>query len=135
VTPSSNSRTTSETTRASCCCAFNSSEAGCFGAIWVLFLAIVPVRIPGIKIRHCPVLNIYLDFCPNILAKLVETLGTACGCVRGVESHPLQKRQRMGHPRDGEFINFLEALQEMPWSWRNRAREGELTVPLTVSAE
>ena len=25
-----------------------------------------------------------------------------------------------------EFIDFLEALQEMPWSWRNRAREGEL---------
>jgi hypothetical protein len=24
---------------------------------------------------------------------------TACGCVGGVKSHPLQKRQRMGHPR------------------------------------
>jgi hypothetical protein len=23
---------------------------------------------------------------------------TACGCVGGVKSHPLQKRQRMGHP-------------------------------------
>ena len=30
---------------------------------------------------------------------------------------------------------FLEALQEMPWSWRNKTQEGELTVPLTVNAE
>jgi hypothetical protein len=34
-----------------------------------------------------------------------------------------------------EFIDFLEALQEMPWSWRNRAQGGELTVPLMVNAE
>jgi hypothetical protein len=34
---------------------------------------------------------------------VVRTLGKACGCVDGVKSHPLQKRQRMGHPRDGEF--------------------------------
>ncbi len=34
-----------------------------------------------------------------------------------------------------EFIDFLEALQEMPWSWRNKAQEGELTVPLTVTAK
>ena len=25
-----------------------------------------------------------------------------------------------------EFIDFLEALQEMPWSWRNKAQEAEL---------
>jgi hypothetical protein len=34
-----------------------------------------------------------------------------------------------------EFIDFLEALHEMPWSWRNRTQGGELTVPLTVDAE
>lgn len=34
-----------------------------------------------------------------------------------------------------EFIDFLEALQEMPWSWRNKAQGGELTVPLTVNAK
>ena len=34
-----------------------------------------------------------------------------------------------------EFIDFLEALQEMPWSWRNKAQGRELTVPLTVNAE
>ena len=27
-----------------------------------------------------------------------------------------------------EFIDFLEALQEMPWSWRNKTQGGELTV-------
>jgi len=27
---------------------------------------------------------------------------------------------------DREFIDFLEALQEMPWSWRNKAQEAEL---------
>jgi hypothetical protein len=26
-------------------------------------------------------------------------------------------------------------LQEMPWSWRNKTQEGELTLPLTVNAE
>jgi hypothetical protein len=34
-----------------------------------------------------------------------------------------------------EFIDFLEALQEMPWSWRNKAQGGEITLPLTVNAE
>jgi hypothetical protein len=48
---------------------------------------------------------------------------------------PFAKAAKDGAPTGWEFINFLEALQEMPWSWRNRAREGELTVPLTVSAE
>ena len=34
-----------------------------------------------------------------------------------------------------EFIDFLEALQEMPWSWRNKAQGDEIAVPLTVNAE
>ena len=34
-----------------------------------------------------------------------------------------------------EFIDFLESLKEMPWSWRNKVQGGEVTVPLTVSAE
>jgi hypothetical protein len=34
----------------------------------------------------------------GIGGNLVRTLGTACGCADGVKSHPLQKRQRMGHP-------------------------------------
>src|SRR5690349_14458508 len=34
---------------------------------------------------------------------VVRTLGMTCGRVGGVKSHPLQKRQRMGHPRRGEF--------------------------------
>ena len=35
-----------------------------------------------------------------------------------------------------EFIDFLEALQGMPWSWRNiKTQGGEVTVPLTVNAE
>jgi len=34
-----------------------------------------------------------------------------------------------------EFIDFLEALQEMPWSWRNKTQGGEVTLPLTVNAE
>jgi hypothetical protein len=34
-----------------------------------------------------------------------------------------------------EFIDFLESLKEMPWSWRNKAQACEFTVPLTVSAE
>jgi hypothetical protein len=34
-----------------------------------------------------------------------------------------------------EFIDFLEALQEMPWSWRNRTQGSEFTVPLTENAE
>jgi hypothetical protein len=25
-----------------------------------------------------------------------------------------------------EFIDFLEALQDMPWSWRNKAQAAEL---------
>jgi hypothetical protein len=37
--------------------------------------------------------------------------------------------------RIGGFIDFLEALQEMPWSWRNETQGGEPTVPLTVNAE
>ena len=35
----------------------------------------------------------------------------------------------------GEFIDFLEALQTMPWSYRNKAQGGALAVPLTVSAK
>jgi hypothetical protein len=34
-----------------------------------------------------------------------------------------------------EFIDFLEALQEMPWSWRNKTQGGETADPLTVNAE
>lgn len=34
-----------------------------------------------------------------------------------------------------EFIDFLEALQEMPWSWRNKAQEGGVAGTLTVNAE
>jgi len=34
-----------------------------------------------------------------------------------------------------EFIDFLEALQEMPWSWRNKAQRGDSTAPRTVNAE
>jgi hypothetical protein len=34
-----------------------------------------------------------------------------------------------------EFIDFLESLKEMPWSWRNKAQACEFTVPLTVNAE
>ena len=34
-----------------------------------------------------------------------------------------------------EFIDFLESLKEMPWSWRNQAQGCKFTVPLTVSAE
>ena len=34
-----------------------------------------------------------------------------------------------------EFIDFLESLKEMPWSWRNKAQACEFIVPLTVSAE
>jgi hypothetical protein len=34
-----------------------------------------------------------------------------------------------------ESIDFLEALQEMLWIWRNRNQAGELTAPLTVNAE
>jgi len=34
-----------------------------------------------------------------------------------------------------EFIDFLESLREMPWSWRNKAQACEFTVPLTVGAE
>jgi len=33
-----------------------------------------------------------------------------------------------------EFIDFLEALETMPWSCRNKARGGALAVPITVSA-
>jgi len=33
-----------------------------------------------------------------------------------------------------EFIDFLEALETMPWSYRNKARSGALAVPITVSA-
>jgi hypothetical protein len=36
---------------------------------------------------------------------------------------------------NGEFIDFLEALEEMSWSARNRAQGGVLTAPLTVNAE
>jgi hypothetical protein len=31
-----------------------------------------------------------------------------------------------------EFIDFLEALREMPWSWRNKVQGREVTVPLTA---
>jgi hypothetical protein len=34
-----------------------------------------------------------------------------------------------------EFLVFLEALPEMPWSWRKKAQGGKLTVPLTVNAK
>ena len=34
-----------------------------------------------------------------------------------------------------EFIDFLEALQEMPWSCRNKAQRGDSTAPRTVNAE
>lgn len=34
-----------------------------------------------------------------------------------------------------EFIDFLESLQEMPWSWRSKAQEGEVAVSAAVRAE
>jgi hypothetical protein len=34
-----------------------------------------------------------------------------------------------------EFIDFLESLQEMPWSWRSKAQEGAVAVSAAVSAE
>jgi hypothetical protein len=39
---------------------------------------------------------------------------TACGCVGGVKSHPLQKRQRMGHPRDGNSLIFSKRCKRCP---------------------
>ena len=33
-----------------------------------------------------------------------------------------------------EFIDFLEALQDMPWR-RNKAQRGEVAIPSTVDAE
>jgi hypothetical protein len=35
----------------------------------------------------------------------------------------------------GEFIDFLEALQTMPWSCRNKAQGDALAVPLTAGAQ
>ena len=29
---------------------------------------------------------------------------------------------------NGEFIDFLEALEKMPWNWRNAAQGGDLAV-------
>jgi len=34
-----------------------------------------------------------------------------------------------------EFIDFLESLQEMPWSWRSRPQEGTVAGSAAVSAE
>ena len=34
-----------------------------------------------------------------------------------------------------EFIDFLESLQEMPWSWRSKAQGGALADSAAVSAE
>jgi len=34
-----------------------------------------------------------------------------------------------------EFIDFLEALQTMPWSSRNKAQGSALAVPLTAGAQ
>lgn len=34
-----------------------------------------------------------------------------------------------------EFIDFLESLQQMPWSWRSKAQGGAVTAPAAVSAE
>ena len=34
-----------------------------------------------------------------------------------------------------EFIDFLESLQEMPWSWRSKAQGGVVAVSAAVSAE
>jgi hypothetical protein len=34
-----------------------------------------------------------------------------------------------------EFIDFLESLQEMPWSWRSKAQGGAVAVSAAVSAE
>jgi len=34
-----------------------------------------------------------------------------------------------------EFIDFLEALQDMPWSWRNKTQRREVIVSPTVAAE
>ena len=34
-----------------------------------------------------------------------------------------------------EFIDFLESLEEMPWSWRSKAQGGALADSAAVSAE
>jgi hypothetical protein len=34
-----------------------------------------------------------------------------------------------------EFIDFLESLQEMPWSRRSKTQQGAVAVSSTVSAE
>ncbi len=37
--------------------------------------------------------------------------------------------------RDGEYIDFIEALSDMPWSLRNKAQESGPVLPLTATAE
>ena len=34
-----------------------------------------------------------------------------------------------------EFIDFLESLEQMPWSWRSKAQEDVVAVSAAVSAE
>jgi hypothetical protein len=34
-----------------------------------------------------------------------------------------------------EFIDFLESLEQMPWSWRSKAQGGAAAVSPAVSAE
>ena len=34
-----------------------------------------------------------------------------------------------------EFIDFLESLEQMPWSWRSKAQRDALAVPAAESAE
>jgi hypothetical protein len=36
---------------------------------------------------------------------------------------------------NGEFIDFLEALEEMPWSLRNKTQKGGRAAPLTAVAK
>jgi hypothetical protein len=52
---------------------------------------------------------------------------------RGLYSR-LPRRGLSALSRIGNFSNFLEALKEMPWGWRNKA-QGDATVPLTVRVE
>src|ERR1700756_128732 len=47
-----------------------------------------------------------------------------CRCVGGVESHPLQKRQRMEHPQDGEFEKKREIVGHLSSRHGSAGSEG-----------
>ena len=86
--------------------------------------------ISGRTLKSCP------DTCLAVDAESFVTKRIRYHVASGLKSHPLQKRQRMGHPRDGEFEKKRDS--GIRWATRppgEKRLSARFSSSLTMAAE